>query len=56
MSLDELILPNIGEATFYKLHCQNCGWRNAIHDLAYFCPKCGNDLSCGKLKSIEKNT
>lgn len=48
---DELILPNIVEAIFYKLSCPNCGWKNSINDLASFCPKCGKDLKCGRLVS-----
>ena len=52
MSLDELILPKVVEATFYKLICPNCGWHNFIKDLARFCPKSGKDLSCGHLKEI----
>ena len=53
INLDELILPNIVEATFYKLSCPNCGWENSINDLAYFCPKCGKDLKCFHFKEIE---
>lgn len=52
MNLDELILPKVVEATFYKLVCPNCGWHNSIKDLAHFCPKCGKDLKCGHLKEI----
>lgn len=50
MNFDELILPHVVEATFYKLICPNCGWHNSIKDLAYFCPKCGKDLKLAHLK------
>lgn len=50
-NFNELILPNIAETTFYKLSCPNYGWGNSVSDLAYFCPKCGEDLKCGRLVS-----